>query len=142
MQKGKRMDLIDRQAAIDAVMNTKPVVFDVQHLEPHQKTKDVVDAIEKLPSAAMDLDLTCNNLMSDLISRQDLFDELNDSGVPYNAEVNRIINAMPTATQWIPCGACIHYTALGNSFGRCAFHGSKMCNDNDFCSWAERKGKE
>lgn len=32
-------DLIDRQAAIDAVMNTEPVVFDVKSLEPHKKRK-------------------------------------------------------------------------------------------------------
>ena len=85
--------------------------------------------------------------MSDLISRADLFDELNRRGVPYNAEVNSIINGMPTATQWIPCSACVHYTPFGNGCGTCAIHATKtsferMCNDNDFCSWAERKGKE
>ena len=44
-------DLIDRQAVIDAIMDTEPVVFDVKSLEPHQKTKDVINAIENLPSA-------------------------------------------------------------------------------------------
>lgn len=44
-------DLISRQDAIDAVMGTKPIVFDVNRLEPHQRTKDVVKAIEQLPSA-------------------------------------------------------------------------------------------
>lgn len=43
------MDLISRQAAIEAVMNTEPV-FDT-NLEPHQKTKDVIEAISNLPSA-------------------------------------------------------------------------------------------
>lgn len=45
------MDLIDRQAAIDAIMSTEPVVFDAQTLEPHQRTKDVIAAINELPSA-------------------------------------------------------------------------------------------
>lgn len=34
--------------------------------------------------------------MDDLINRADLFDELNRQGVPYNAEVNRVINGMPS----------------------------------------------
>ena len=42
-------DLISRQAAIDAVMNTEPV-FDV-NLDPYQKTKDVIKALSELPSA-------------------------------------------------------------------------------------------
>lgn len=41
--------------------------------------------------------------MNDLISRAKLFDELNRQGVPYNAEVNMVINGMPSAQQWIPC---------------------------------------
>ena len=44
-------DLIRRADAIEAVMNTEPVVFDSQSLEPHQKTKDVIDALSALPSA-------------------------------------------------------------------------------------------
>ena len=44
-------DLISRADAIEAVMNTEPVVFDSQSLEPHQKTKDVIDALSALPSA-------------------------------------------------------------------------------------------
>ena len=36
-------------------------------------------------------------MMSDLISRADLFDELNRRGVPYNAEVNMVINGMQSA---------------------------------------------
>lgn len=40
--------------------------------------------------------------MDDLISRAELFDELNRRGVPYNAEVNMVINRMPSAQQWIP----------------------------------------
>ena len=35
--------------------------------------------------------------MSDLISRAELFDELNRRGVPYNTEVNMVINGMPSA---------------------------------------------
>lgn len=35
--------------------------------------------------------------MDDLISRAELFDELNCRGVPYNAEVNMVINGMPSA---------------------------------------------
>lgn len=49
------IDLISRQAAIDAVMNTEPV-FDT-NLEPHQKTKDVIEAISNLPSAQPGVDL-------------------------------------------------------------------------------------
>ena len=41
--------------------------------------------------------------MDDLISRAELFDELNCRGVPYNAEVNMVINRMPSARQRIPC---------------------------------------
>lgn len=41
--------------------------------------------------------------MNDPISRAELFDELNRRGVPYNAEVNMVINGMPSAQQWIPC---------------------------------------
>lgn len=41
--------------------------------------------------------------MDDPISRAELFDELNRRGVPYNAEVNMVINGMPSAQQWIPC---------------------------------------
>ena len=44
-------DLISRADAVEAVMNTEPVVFDSQSLEPHQKTKDVIDALSALPSA-------------------------------------------------------------------------------------------
>ena len=44
-------DLISRQGAIDAVMNTEPLFFDFDTLEPCQKTKDVVKAINDLPSA-------------------------------------------------------------------------------------------
>lgn len=47
-------DTIYRQAAIDAVMDTKPIVFDVNRLEPHQRTKAVVKALEQLPSAQQD----------------------------------------------------------------------------------------
>ena len=43
-------DLIRRSDAIDAVMNTEPV-FAVDSLEPYQKTKDVVEALEAIPSA-------------------------------------------------------------------------------------------
>ena len=43
-------DLIKRSDAIDAVMNTEPV-FAVDSLEPYQKTKDVVEALEAIPSA-------------------------------------------------------------------------------------------
>ena len=43
-------DLIRRSDAIDAVMNTEPV-FAVDSLEPYQKTKDVVEALEVIPSA-------------------------------------------------------------------------------------------
>ena len=46
-------DLISRADAIEAVMNTEPVVFDSQSLEPHQKTKDVIDALSALPSAEL-----------------------------------------------------------------------------------------
>jgi len=45
-----RDDLIKRSDAIDAVMNTEPV-FAVDSLEPYQKTKDVVEALEAVPSA-------------------------------------------------------------------------------------------
>lgn len=45
-----REDLIKRSDAIEAVMNTEPV-FAVDSLEPYQKTKDVVEAIESVPSA-------------------------------------------------------------------------------------------
>ena len=41
--------------------------------------------------------------MNDLISRAKLFDELNCQGVPYNAEVNRVINGMPSEQQWTLC---------------------------------------
>ena len=44
-------DSISRQAAIDAVMNTEPV-FDTK-LEPYQKTKDVISALEELPTAEL-----------------------------------------------------------------------------------------
>ena len=42
-------DLIRRSDAIDAVMNTEPV-FAVDSLEPYQKTKDVVEALEAIPT--------------------------------------------------------------------------------------------
>ena len=45
-----REDLIRRSDAIEAVMNTEPV-FAVDSLEPYQKTKDVVEALEAIPSA-------------------------------------------------------------------------------------------
>ena len=45
------MDLIERQKVIDAVLSTEPVVFDAKHLEPYQKTTDVIKTIEALPSA-------------------------------------------------------------------------------------------
>ena len=43
-------DLIKRSDAIEAVMNTEPV-FAVDSLEPYQKTKDVVEALEAVPAA-------------------------------------------------------------------------------------------
>ena len=44
-------DLIKRSDAIDAVINTEPV-FAVDSLEPYQKTKDVVEALEAIPSVS------------------------------------------------------------------------------------------
>ena len=44
-------DYISRQAAIDAVYNTEPIVFDTRSLEPHQKTKDVTASIYAIPAA-------------------------------------------------------------------------------------------
>ena len=46
-------DLIDRQAAIDAVMNTEPIALrdGDNKIFTVQSTSDVVDAIENLPSA-------------------------------------------------------------------------------------------
>lgn len=52
-KKGK-LDLISRQDAIDAVMNIEPT-FDTRTLEPYQKEKDVVSAINSLPSASVEV---------------------------------------------------------------------------------------
>ena len=60
-------DLISRQAAIDAVINTEPVVFDVKSLEPHQKTKDVINALNEVPSVKPDVPDTN---VGELINRQ------------------------------------------------------------------------
>lgn len=42
--------LISRQDAIDAVMNTEPV-FNLDTFDQYQRTEDVINAIEQLPSA-------------------------------------------------------------------------------------------
>lgn len=49
----------------------------------------------------------------------------------------------------IRCKDCIHYTPLGidGAWGRCTIHSSptenqRMCQEVDYCSWAERRGEE
>lgn len=58
-------DLISRADAVEAVMNTEPVVFDSQSLEPHQKTKDVIDALSALPSADRPTCIDCTHWFED-----------------------------------------------------------------------------
>lgn len=54
-------DLIRRQDAIDAVMGTEPV-FSLDSLEPYQKTSDVIQKLEKLPSAQQNYDSERRNI--------------------------------------------------------------------------------
>lgn len=74
--------------------------------------------------------------MNDLISRADLFDELNRRGVPYNAEVNMVINRMPSAQpEIVYCKDCEHYDD-----GLCRrWKYSHVTSEDSFCSGAERR---
>ena len=78
--------------------------------------------------------------MDDLISRAELFDELNRRGVPYNAEVNMVINGMPSAQpEIIYCKDCTRYEKKN---GRCNLvEGLNVATANSFCSYAERRQK-
>lgn len=57
MKTEKSRDLIRRADAIEAVMNIEPT-FDTRSLEPYQKEKDVVSAIESLPSASVETEMS------------------------------------------------------------------------------------
>ena len=71
------MDLIERQKVIDAVLSTEPVVFDAKHLEPYQKTTDVIKTIEALPSTQPTQTNTPNALKAlDCVGRQDAIDKV------------------------------------------------------------------
>lgn len=72
--------------------------------------------------------------MDDLISRAELFDELNRRGVPYNAEVNMVINGMPSAQpEVIRCKDCLIH-------GVCRFE--QGLGLDGYCSQAERRTDE
>lgn len=74
--------------------------------------------------------------MDDLISRVELFDELNRRGVPYNAEVNMVINGMPSAqTEIIRCNSCRHDN-------NCAIQDIAQTGGKFFCGFAQQKGEE
>lgn len=71
--------------------------------------------------------------MNDLISRAELFDELNRRGVPYNAEVNMVINGMPSAQpEIIRCKDCKH-RYIENMTWHCPF--GLMGGEDFFCGY-------
>ena len=82
--------------------------------------------------------------MSDLISRAELFDELNRRGVPYNAEVNMVINGMPSAQpEIIRCKDCKRWNTIGDrekaEYGLCQNRSQlEATKRSDFCSRGER----
>ena len=89
--------------------------------------------------------------MSDLISRQDAIDYLmakanHEGAYGYiNAkEVHDYLSELPSAeTEIIHCYDCVHYTGKGHPWGTCKIHrGSvtnRLCQEIDYCSWAERR---
>ena len=119
-------DLINRQDAIEVVMNTEPVVFDVQTLEPHQKTKDVIAAIEALPSAQPEerTEERTETHTCDCISRQAAIDMVRKCNVKEvtpaymlidKSEIMTELMMLPSAEpeQFKSCKNCIH---LGHAY--------------------------
>lgn len=84
------MDLIDRQAAIDALRETFKRI-------PTTAIR-AMDVIKHLPSAQPDLQPTCNQLATDCISRQAAIDSLNevDDGASISTAIT-VVEEMPSA---------------------------------------------
>ena len=140
------MDLIERQAAIDAI-SCDITVTGRQNAELVAATIGTfADRIKALPSIQTDLQPTCNNLATDAISRQATIEamegvdwyHINENGQLthgansmkdeplYKAEdVYKVLNDMPSA-QSDSCNGCKWENAFG--YGECD-HCKRSYND-------------
>ena len=160
------MDLIDRQAVIDALM---------EHFK--RNTTVAIRAkltVEGVPSAQLELiaqgayvrgfeqgrtqgmldaklQQTCNQLATDTISRQAAIDAIQrykyEHGFDFHAcamGIERDIKAVPSVQpEIVRCGQCKHYYFADNRIPQeqrytCELDGDRWKAD-DFCSYAERR---
>jgi hypothetical protein len=80
--------------------------------------------------------------MSDLIDRQAAIDALNSiNGTAELDEAFFMIENLPSAQpEVIRCKDCVHYD-IGFPYDRCLIT-DKYAEEDDFCSWAERRTDE
>lgn len=89
-------------------------------------------------------------MMARLIDADALVKALNESGVPYMADVQEVLDAQPTidAVPVVRCKDCRHWCEMQNLTGAClrlcAIDGALWMGTDatDFCSFAERKDDE
>lgn len=85
-----------------------------------------------------------------LIDADALVKALNESGVPYRADVQEVLDAQPTvdAVPVVRCKDCRHWSEMQNLTGACLRHsvidGSWWhgTDSTDYCSFAERRNDE
>ena len=147
------MDLIDRQAAIDALqkeINKGIPPFDDVMGSIRCGVRLARNIIEDLPSAEQNLQPTCNQLATDCISRKEAIDAIDCNIVitgRKNAELvaetiamfaDRI-KSLPSAEPVIRCKDCKHY----NAGYECLIEGYGIERDKDwFCADGERRDDE
>lgn len=81
-----------------------------------------------------------------LIDADALVKALNESGVPYRADVQEVLDAQPTvdAVPVVRCKDCKWWSDWGNGTGSCELSEDAMRREDatDFCSFGERKDDE
>ena len=143
------MDLIERQAAIDAMKDTFKGTM--------VGTRVAVDAINRLPSAEPNLQPTCNQLATDCISRQGAIDAVNELTKWYYetfhetrptaiAVIDKLMDLPSAEPEIIRCKDCKHMIINEKHEAKpmiCCF--TKMCGTTEpdwFCADGERREDE
>jgi len=102
------------------------------------------------PYKEPNLQPTCNQLATDMISRQrvsDLFDAWEAAELDHHIPKilrDRLKVIPPAQSDIIRCNACKHWTQTtgnmpGFGLGDCDYLNAKLVSCNGFCYWAERR---
>jgi len=151
------MDLINRQAVLDALNNIE-IPRNASWYQYYQQALTAVDKLPPAPTTEVATDINVatkdgTNLAevgTDLISRDAVKELLNNNGLPYHInpvlwkELNDLPSAQPeiircAECKWFQCNMRQDgYLPKGVDEFECR-HWCGYCDPTDFCSYAERR---